>query len=135
MHAFENRKRSEAGFTLLELMIVVMIVAILAALAISGYDHATRKSRRAAAKGCLTEMANAMERYYTVNMTYATFATFPPCSADVTNYYTVGFVTGEPTATTFTVQAVPQGPQAKDACGTLTLNDKSQKTPATNDCW
>ena len=69
MRAYRNKKRSEAGFTLLELMIVVMIVAILAALAISGYDHATRKSRRAAAKGCLTEAAGALERYYTVNQT------------------------------------------------------------------
>jgi type IV pilus assembly protein PilE len=126
-------KTKPFGFTLLELMIVVAIVAILASLAIAGYDFATRKTRRAAAQGCLTEAAQQMERFYTTHMTY-TGAVLPACSADVTQYYAVGFVAGEPTAATYTLQAVPQGPQAKDSCGTMTLNDRTQKTPAT-DCW
>jgi len=66
-------------------------------------------------------------------MTYVG-ATLPVCSADVRQSYTVGFAAGEPTASTYTLSAVPQGPQARDTCGTMTLNDRTQKTPAT-DCW
>jgi len=130
MYAYRNKKRGEAGFTLLELMIVVMIVAILTALAISGYDHATRKSRRAAAKGCLTEAAGALERYYTVNQTYVGGAY--TCSGEVNTYYTVSLATA---ATSFTASAVPLGPQTKDICGTLSLDHTMLKSPATNDCW
>ncbi|UHQ19274.1 prepilin-type N-terminal cleavage/methylation domain-containing protein [Lysobacter sp. KIS68-7] len=130
MHAYRNKKRTEAGFTLLELMIVVMIVAILAALAISGYDFATRKSRRAAAKSCLTEAAGALERFYTVNQTYVGAAY--TCSGDVNQYYTVSYTLA---AGTFTATATPQGKQAKDTCGTLSLDNTMLKTPAGNDCW
>jgi prepilin-type N-terminal cleavage/methylation domain-containing protein len=63
-------KRKSLGFTLLELMITVGIVAALAAMAVAGYGFATQKTRRAAAQGCLTEAAGAMERYYTSAMTY-----------------------------------------------------------------
>ena len=125
--------KQAAGFSLLELMIVVGIVAILASLAIAGYDHAMRKTRRAAAEGCLTEGAQRAERFYTTHMTY-TGAPAPTCSADVSQYYAVRFAAGEPTDTTYVLEAVPQGPQRKDGCGTLTLNDRTQKTPAT-DCW
>ena len=126
-------KRNERGFTLLELMITVGIVAALTAMAVAGYGFATLKTRRAAAQGCLTEMAQGLERYYTTHMTYVG-ATLPVCSADVRQYYLVAFAAGEPTASTYTLSAVPQGPQAKDTCGTMTLNDRTQKTPAT-DCW
>jgi type IV pilus assembly protein PilE len=125
-----NKQR---GFTLLELMITVGIVAILAGLAISGYEFATIKSRRAAAAGCLTESAQQMERFYTTTMTYAG-ASVPFCTADVTDYYTISFAAG-PNATAYTLQAVPQGPQTKDSCGTLQLDQNGRKTPTTQGCW
>jgi len=126
--------RNIAGFTLLELMITVGIVAILASLALSGYDFATRKTRRAAATGCLTQQAQAFERHYTTTMTYLGTA-IPACSADVTSYYTIQAAAGEPTATTYTLEAVPIGSQAKDSCGTLTLTHTARKTPAAQGCW
>lgn len=115
------------GFTLIELMIVVAIVAILAASAVAGYQFAVTKTRRAAAKGCLTEAAQAMERWYTTHMTYAGAAA-PACAADVTTWYTVGF-SGTPGAATYTLQAVPQGGQAEaDArCGTLSLDEQGRR--------
>jgi len=128
-----TKAKQSAGFSLLELMIVVGIVAILASLAIAGYDYAMRKTRRAAAEGCLTEGAQRAERFYTTHMKY-TGAPAPSCSTDVSKYYAVRFAAGEPTDTTYVLEAVPQGPQRKDSCGTLTLNDRTQKTPAT-DCW
>ena len=126
--------RKVLGFTLIELMIVVGIVAILASLALAGYDFATRKTRRAAAQGCLTEAAQAMERHYTTTMSYAG-AAIPACSADVTPYYAVGFATGEPTGTTYVLQAVPIGGQSKDSCGTMSVNQTARKLPQTQGCW
>lgn len=133
-------KRYRAGFTLLELMIVVLVIAILASLAIAGYDFAVLKTRRSAAQGCLAEAAQFMERFYTTNLNYQTdlagaAVSLPRCSADVASYYAVGFVAGQPTATTFTIEAIPQGSQIKEKkCRTMTVNEKGLRTPASG-CW
>lgn len=122
------------GFTLIELMVVVAIVAILAAIATAAYDWAVRKARRGVAQACLTEAAQFMERFYTVNMSYEA-APQPGCSQDVGDHYTIGFVAGQPTATTYAIQAVPRGSQARDAmCGTMSVNERGVKEPA-GDCW
>jgi len=129
-----TRGRRVPGFTLIELMIVVAIVAILAGLALAGYEYAIRKTRRAAAQGCLTEAAQFMERHYTIHMSYVS-AMPPACSADVTDHYTIAFAAGEPTAATYRLEAVPHGAQAKDtACGTMSIDDRTRKTPETG-CW
>ena len=126
-------KRKSLGFTLLELMITVGIVAALAAMAVAGYGFATLKTRRAAAQGCLTEAAGAMERYYTSQMTYQG-AGIPACSADVDQYYTIDFAAG-PGTNAYTLRATPQGGQAKDKCGTMTLTERNVRTPTTAGCW
>jgi len=120
-------------------VIVVTIVAILAALAIAGYDYAVRKTRRSAAQGCIAEGAQFMERFYTTNLNYAqdlggNVAALPACSADVAGAYVVGFAAGQPTATTFVIEAVPQGRQARDACGTMSMNQTGRRLPEA-DCW
>lgn len=126
--------RYRTGFTLLELMIVVLVIAILAALAVASYEFAVLKTRRSAAQGCLAEAAQFMERFYTTNLSYSA-ATLPRCSADVTPYYTVGFAAGEPTATTFKIEAIPQGSQGKEKnCGTMAVNEKNRRTPESG-CW
>jgi type IV pilus assembly protein PilE len=119
-------------------MITVAIVAILTVVAIASYEFAVVKTRRAAAKGCITESAQYMERYYTTNFSYAD-ATLPKCSSDVTPYYRVEF-SGAPDASTFTIQAVPLNRQASaDArCGTLSINQVGTKTATGSDgaqCW
>ncbi|WP_166207021.1 type IV pilin protein [Cognatiluteimonas telluris] len=127
------------GFTLLELMITVAIVAILAAAALASYGYATVKSRRAAAKGCLTEGAQFMERYYTSNFTYAG-AALPACSSDVKPYYRVEF-SGTPDGSSYVVQAVPLAGQARgdSLCGTLSINQVGHRTESGTgsvaDCW
>jgi type IV pilus assembly protein PilE len=128
-------RRGERGFTLLELMIVVIVIAILAVLAVSSYGFATRKAHRNAAKGCLTQTAQYLERWYTTNMKY-TGAKGPNdiCDADVGNYYTLDY-SSVPAATTYTVRATPKGSQLKDQCGTLTLDQAGTRTPSTNGCW
>lgn len=137
------RPGKQRGFTLLELMIVVTVIAILAGIAISSYEYAMRKSRRATAQGCLMEASQYMERFYTTNLRYDQTNEATPvavrtpdqiCSADSQRFYTVGFVTASLTQTTFTIEAVPQGKQTKDSCGTMTVNQTGTRTPATG-CW
>ena len=116
-------RQAAGGFTLIELLIAIAIVGILATVAVASYEFAMVKTRRAAATGCLVEAAQAMERHYTLNFSYAD-AKLPGCSQDVTDHYTVGFASGEPTATTFRIEAVPKGRQASadETCGTLSID-------------
>lgn len=135
-----RRTRAAAGFTLIELMIAVAIVGILVAVAVGSYDFAMVKTRRAAAKGCLTEGAQFMERYYTTHFSYNDTddpSVLPACSADVTDFYTIGF-DGTPDARSFKIQAVPQGSQATSdtKCGTLSLDQVGTKGATDVDaCW
>ena len=127
------------GFSLLELMIVVAIVAILAAIAFASYQEQVVKSRRAAGATCLQERAQFMERFYTTNLTYVG-APAPACDAEVSPHYTVSFVDA-PTARAFVLQAVPQGGQATrdTSCRTLTINQQGVRTESGSgteaDCW
>lgn len=123
-----------AGMTLIELMIVVAIVAILTAAAVASYSWATVKSHRGAAKGCLMEAAQYMERFYTTNMRYdkdgaGTAVSLPAtCATDGGDFYTIGFASGEPTSTSFEIQAVPiTGKQNDNRCGTLSIDEAGTK--------
>ena len=134
--------RRQAGFTLIELMVTVAIVGIIAALAVASYDFAMVKARRSAATGCLAGAAQALERHYTLHFSYAG-APAPSCAADVTDHYTIGFAGGGPAATSYTLQAVPQGSQAGSdtRCGTLTLDNTGSRgagdgsAAAIDACW
>jgi len=131
---------TQKGFTLLELMIVVVIVAILAAVAIPSYQSHMIKTRRVTAAACLQEMAQWMERSYTTAMSYADL-TLPAmqCSTDLTDYYT--FSLTDQTARTYAISAAPQGAQSTGdplACGTLTIDQAGQKGAGATDvsaCW
>jgi type IV pilus assembly protein PilE len=127
-------RKGQSGFTLIELAIVCVVVSILAATAIAGFQYATIKARRGNAQGCLTEGAQYMERWYTTEQTYVG-AQLPACSSDVTDFYTIDFSAG-PTATAFTLQAVPKDLQAEKEkdCGTMTIDHAGRKTPAAG-CW
>ncbi len=133
------QSRRPAGFTLVELMIVVAIVAILAALAYPAYTGHVLKARRAQAKADLVEYAQLAERFFTVNNTYVGFnlpATKSPREANAPTYYTLGI---QSTPRTFTITATAQGAQASDRCGNLSINQAGVKTsrgPAPlADCW
>jgi type IV pilus assembly protein PilE len=137
--------RRNAGFTLIEIMIVVVVVAILATIAYPSYREQVFKSRRAEAKAALYNWAQALERCYTQYGAYDN-ANCSPIGADGDfdtqasegNLYQV---TGVAAGSTFTLTAAPTagGPQANDAkCATLTLNQAHQKGAtgtSPSDCW
>lgn len=67
-----------SGFTLIELMITVAIVAILAAIAIPSYQDSVWKGKRGEAKAAILRTLQSEERYYTQNNTYLVFSSVTP---------------------------------------------------------
>lgn len=128
-----------AGFTLIELMIVVAVVAILAAIAMPSYQEHVRKSRRAQAKADLVEYAQLAERHHTVNHSYVGF-TLPSAKSPrdgTATHYSIGF-NPEPTSKSMVIQAIPSGAQSEDRCGTLSISQAGVKTHSKgnySDCW
>lgn len=141
---------SSKGFTLIELMIVVVIVAILAAIAYPSYREQVYKSRRSDAQAALLNTAQVLERCYTEYNAYNN-AGCPAVNAagnglssaygsTENGYYTLSATTL--TANAFTLKATPQGAQSGDQCGTLTydhIGTKGIQDAATGvtagDCW
>ncbi len=115
------------GFTLIELMVVVAIVALLAAIGYPSYQKQMVNTRRDMARACLTELSQWMERYYSSNMSYAN-AQLPAtqCRSDLSEFYTFAF-SGTPAAETFTISATAIGRQAEQdaACSPLTINQNA----------
>ena len=114
--------KKQSGFTIVELLIVVVIISILAAIAIPSYTAYTQRARRSDAKSALLQAALWMERSQTATGAYPLTAAFPASLSNVpSGFYVVALnsVNGQ----TFILTAVPNGAQATDGCGTFTLNE------------
>ncbi|MBL8253966.1 MAG: type IV pilin protein [Candidatus Competibacter sp.] len=151
---------AERGFTLVELMIVVAVIGILAAIAYPSYQDSVRKSRRADAKSVLLQAGQWMERYYTVNNRYdqdqagnlvtsttAGVQSLPNSGLaqspidGATKYYNITLAAvGQ---NNFTLNAAPIAgtDQANDGCKTLTLTNTGARdvaggaTLTKDQCW
>ncbi len=124
------RFRAQFGFTLIELMITVAVVAILASIAYPSYQAQLRTSRRADAQASLMELQNFMERFFTENNCYQNKGADGSCSNSGDNsdpvlpftvsprsgtaYYNLSISAATPTTYTLRATPVGGGPQAND---------------------
>lgn len=126
------------GFTLIELMIVVAVVAILSAIAYPSYTEHVRKSRRAQAKVDLVEYGQLAERFHTVQNTYVGFSlpsTVSPREGGTAAY---SLALSQQTQSGYVITATPGAAQVADKCGTLSIDQASRKTNSKglqSDCW
>jgi type IV pilus assembly protein PilE len=136
--------KAAQGFSLIELLIVVVIIGILAAVAIPSYQNSVTKGHRSAAQGFLLTVAQREQQYFQDSRAYVSVAdnaSFPgsalkiTASTDVTAFYdcstTVTAVAGQPP--TFSAQCVPKAGTKQQNDGTLTINETGTKTPS--DKW
>ena len=135
------------GFTLIELMITIAVVAILASIAAASYQGQVRKARRTAATAFALDVVAKQQQFLLDRRAYATSITAAPSSGglgltvptDVSSYYTLAFdpaVDNTVFPLAFTVKLTPSGEQAKDPCGTMTITNQLVKSSSggTN-CW
>jgi type IV pilus assembly protein PilE len=127
--------RPVTGFTLIELMVVLAVVGILAAIAYPSYATYVMRSNRAAAQAVMTDLATRQHQFFLDARAYgdsvAGLRTSVP--ADVAAKYdiTVTRQPGPPPG--FLISAVPKAGQAADTCGTLSIDAAGARLPAT--CW
>jgi type IV pilus assembly protein PilE len=137
-----NTLKKYSGFSMIELMVVVAIVGVLAAIVLPNYRSYVLKSHRTAAINAIMDAASREARYYTTHNTYATDLTTlgyavvssMPVPATGTAFYTLSVAAS---ATAFTLSATPTTPQATDTCGTYTYTDMGAKGSggSLSDCW
>jgi type IV pilus assembly protein PilE len=129
----KTRRHSAGGFTLIELMMVIAIVAVLLAIALPAFQDQIIRGHRGAAKAAMLDVANREVQYLLANRSYADPTDFGySLPDDVGDIYTFSLSTTPPASPSppfFTITATPKPGtrQAKD--GALTLNSEGVKTP------
>ena len=147
--------RQNAGFTLIELMIVVVIIAILAGIAYPSYQNSIRKTNRTDAREALTRIAALQERYFFSNSAYGALTDLG-LTVDGTKHETpeehyditlldddIECTSGSNTYPCFTLVATPKSvQQLKDLqCATLSITHTGNRTATgsgtdpSKDCW
>jgi len=128
-------RRSNRGFTLIEIMIVIAIIGIVITIGYPSLTEYVKKGRRTEVAGLLSEQAQILERFYSQNNVYTGVAGLSPGN----DFYTI---TQTLTDQTFLLTAVRKAGKAMaaDKCGDFTITNTGVRsvvnaTAATKDCW
>ena len=130
----KTSRKKRSGFTIIELMIVLVIVALLLALAYPSYINYVRKAKRGEAQQLVLNWSINQEIWRSNNTEYATLAQLPAPQHD--DY---DFTLPARSAIAYTLQAAAGNDQLNDKardgtpCTTLTLDQSGVKAPAA--CW
>lgn len=127
------------GFTLMEVMVVVVVIGILAAIAIPNYSEYVRRGHRSAAQAYIVDLASRQSQFYLDRRVFASTTTDLnlPAPTEIASRYDVAInvVAGPPAA--FTITASPTGTQTGDRCGNLTVDQTGARGAAAGaaNCW
>jgi type IV pilus assembly protein PilE len=129
--------KKTAGFTLIEVMIAVAVVAILATVAFPSYREYIQRSHRSEAQAHLMALAARQQQFLVDTRGYAaslaTLGISEP--ANVTKAYAVTMTLDGGPPPGYTITATPNASQTSERCGTLTINQAGTKTAAVAGCW
>jgi type IV pilus assembly protein PilE len=133
MTTIRTIRPQQGGFTLIELMIVVAIVAILLAVALPAYQDQIIRGHRSAAQSLMLDIANREQQHLLSNRAYidhtAMAATGYALTTRVADHYTYAIVVGTGTIPSYTITFTPISTSRQARDGALTLNSEGAKTP------
>lgn len=135
-----RQTENERGFTLIEMLIVIAIIGVLAAIAYPTYTQFIERARRADARAVLLEAAQFMERRFTESRSYVGITLPTSLSAaprEGAAWYSIA--ASNLTATTYTLTATPRSGWTPKSCGSLSLDQLGVRAVSTSDavadCW
>ncbi len=127
-----QRKKTQAGFTLIELMIVLVVLGIIAAIALPAYGRYVERTHIADGQRALLDAAQWMERRYTLTNAYPD--ELPEALSDASDFYIISIDDTTSGPQTYTLSAKRTVQKRGTNCDDMTLNYHGERTPTTG-CW